>query len=146
MPFRFSLTTVLNLRERLEQREQLVLERRYAELAVVQGKLWEATQNLTRAQELQAEELKQGTTAFQLQLTVEHIKALEQQQMSLQKSLQEAQSRLREQLEIYRQARQKRDVLEELRQQQLDQYQREQGKLEQRERDELFLLRLQHKR
>jgi len=146
MPFRFPLATVLNLRERLEQRELLLLERRYAELAAVQGKLWEAAQNITRAHEQQAQDLKRGTTAFPLHLNAEAIKALERHREALQLNLQEAQLRLREQLEKYRQARQKRDVLEELRQQQLDHYRREQGKAEQRERDELFLLRLQHKR
>jgi len=146
MPFRFSLATVLSLREKLEQREMLLLERRYSELAAVQGKLWEAAQNITRAQEQQAEDLKRGTTAFPLQLNVETIRSLEKHRATLQKQLQEAQLRLRDQLEKYRQARQKRDVLEELRKQQLEHHQREQGKMEQRERDELFLLRLQHKR
>jgi flagellar export protein FliJ len=146
MPFRFSLATVLNLREQLEQREMLLLERRYAELAAVQGRLWEAAESIVRAQQQQADELKAGTTAFPLQLIVETIKALERHRATLQLNLQEAQLRLREQLGKYRQARQKRDVLEELRQQQFDYYQREQGKMEQRECDELFLLRLQHKR
>jgi len=146
MPFRFSLATVLNLREKLEQRELLFLERRYAELAAVQGKLWEVAQNISCAQEQQEQELKSGTTAFQLQLTQEKLKLLDLQRDGLQRNLQEAQLRLREQLDSYRKARQKRDVLEELRQRQHGQYQQEQEKLEQRERDELFLLRRQHKR
>jgi len=145
MPFRFSLASVLNIREKLEQRELLLLERRYAELATAQGKLWEVAQNIVRNHEQQADELKRGTTGFQLQMAIEEAKALEDRRLQLQKKLQEAQKALREQLENYRKARQKRDVLEELRQQQLDRYQREQGKIEQRERDELFLLRLQHK-
>jgi len=146
MSFRFSLAAVLSLREKIEQRELLMLERRYAELAAAQGKLWELAQSIGRNQEEQAEALKQGTTAFQLQLAVEEAKRLEENRVQLQKKLEEAQARLRDQLKIYRQARQKRDVLEELRQQQFEQYRREQAKIEQREGDELFLLRLQHKR
>ena len=146
MPFRFSLEAVLNLRERLEQHEMLLLEGCYTELAAAQGELWETAQNIARAQAQQAEELKSGTTAFPLQLQVATIGSLEQRRAVLQKNLQDAQARLHEQLEKYRQARKKRDVLKELHQQQLRKYQQEQEKLEQRERDELFLLRLQHKR
>src|SRR5450631_897484 len=141
MPFQFSLATVLRLRENLEHTELLTLEKRYSELALAQGRLWEAEQNIIRAAESRQLELSRGTTAIQLQLAIEEESQMRQQRDALLQKLQEAQRVLREQLAIYWKARQKRDILQELRKQKFDVYQRTQAKLEQRERDELFLLR-----
>ena len=141
MPFRFSLATVLNLRENLEQKESRVLEQRYAELAASQGRLWEAEQNITRAQQERAQQLNEGTSAFQLQLALQEEASLKQKRLEAHQQLQETQTRLREQIGIYKQVRQQRDTLEELRKRQAAEYQREQLKTEQQERDELYLLR-----
>jgi flagellar export protein FliJ len=141
MPFRFSLATVLNLRENLEQKEARILEQRYAELAAAQGHLWEAEQNITRAQQERAQQLNQGTSAFQLQLALQEEANLKHKRLHAHQKLQEAQTRLREQIDLYKQARQQRDTLEELRKRQAVQYQRQQAKAEQQERDELYLLR-----
>jgi flagellar export protein FliJ len=145
MPFRFSLATVLNLRDNLEQKEARTLERRYVELSAAQGRLWEAEQNIIRAQEERAHELSQGISAFQLQLALSDETRLKQLRDDWQKKFQEAQSRLREQIEIYKKARQQRDTLDELRKQQAEDYQREQLKTEQQERDELYLMRLRRR-
>jgi flagellar biosynthesis chaperone FliJ len=141
MPFQFSLATVLRLRENLEHTELLTLEKRYSELALAQGRLWEAEQNIIRAAESRQLELSRGTTAIQLQLAIEEESQMRRQRDARLQKLQEAQEVLREQLAIYWKARQKRDILQELRKQKFDVYQRTQAKLEQRERDELFLLR-----
>jgi flagellar export protein FliJ len=141
MPFQFSLATVLRLRENLEHTELLTLEKRYSELALAQGRLWEAEQNIIRAAESRQLQLSRGTTAIQLQLAIEEESQMRQQRDALLQKLQEAQKVLREQLVVYWKARQKRDILQELRKQKFDVYQRAQAKLEQRERDELFLLR-----
>jgi len=141
MGFRFSLATVLRLRENLEHTESLVLERHYAELARVQGMLWEAELNIGNARRIKNEELAQGMTGIQLQLAIEEESRLQQHRDTLLQKLQEAQKLLREQMATYRKARQKRDVLEELRKRNFNSYRREQEKREQRERDEAFLLR-----
>ena len=142
MPFRFSLATVLNLHENLEQKEAQILEQRYAELAAAQGRLWEAEQNIVRAQQERARQLDAGTSAFQLQLALQEEAGLKEKRLDAHQKLQEAQTRLREQIANYKQARQKRDTLEELRKRRAAEYQREQSKSEQQERDELYLLRL----
>jgi flagellar export protein FliJ len=142
MPFRFSLTTVLQVRENLEQKEARALEQCYVELSAAQGRLWEAEQNITHAQEERAHELSQGIPAYQLQLALGDEKRLKQLRENWQTKLQEAQVRLRGQIEIYKRARQQRETMEELRKQQVEEYQREQLKSEQQERDELYLMRL----
>ncbi len=142
MPFRFPLATVLNLRENLEQKEARLLERRYVELSAAQGRLWEAEQNIVRAQEERAHQLSQGIPAFQLQLALSEETRLKQLRDDWQGKLQEAQTHLREQIEIYKRARQQRDTMEELRKRQAEDFQREQLKSEQQERDELHLMRL----
>jgi flagellar export protein FliJ len=142
MPFRSSLAAVLNLRENLEQKEARILEKRYVELSAAQGRLWEAEQNIIRAQDERAQELSQGTSAFQLQLALGEETRLKNVRDDWQKKLQDAQTNLRQQIEIYKKARQNRDTLDELRKQQAEEYQREQLKSEQQERDELYLMRL----
>ena len=77
-----------------------------------------------------------------MQLALEDEKRLRLLRDDWQKKLQEAQTRLREQIEIYKKARQQRETLDELRKQQAEDYQREQLKSEQQERDELYLMRL----
>jgi flagellar FliJ protein len=141
MPFRFSLATVLRVRENVEQTEALRLEKYYAELAKVQGMLWEAEQNIARARQLRQDELSRGITAIELRMAVEEESHWKQRSAELLQQLREAQARLRDQILAYRKARQSRDVLEELRKQKFESYRREQEKSEQRERDEIFLLR-----
>jgi flagellar export protein FliJ len=146
MAFRFSLETVLRLRENLEHTESLLLERRYAELAQVQGMLWEAEQNIVYSREQKNRELDRGTTTIQLQLAVEEESRLREHRDALVQKLQEAQALLREQLSAYRKARQKRDILQELRKQKFDLHRREQEKSEQSQSDEAFLLRRKDRR
>jgi flagellar FliJ protein len=141
MAFRFSLATVLRVRENLEHTEALRLEKCYADLAKVQGMLWEAEQNIARAQQSRQDQLVRGVTAVELQMAMEEESRWKQRSAQLLQQLRDAQARLREQIVAYRKARQNRDVLEELRKQKLDTYRREQEKSEQRERDEAFLLR-----
>jgi flagellar FliJ protein len=141
MAFKFSLASVLKLRQNLEQRELLLLERRYAELAAAQSAYWQAQAALIAERQRQQEELRSGTTAVQLQTGLEYSAELEQQRRRAELKVLEAQTRVREQQEIYWKARQQRDVLQELRQQQFEAYSREQAKSEQRERDEMFLMR-----
>ncbi len=141
MPFRFPLASVLKLRGTLEHRELLVLERRYAELAAAQGRLWEAEKAIVVAREQRERQLQNGTTAIQIQFALEHANQLERNRTALHAALLETQRILREQLTVYRKARQERDVLEELRKRQFDVYRRAQDKIEQNQKDELFLLR-----
>jgi flagellar export protein FliJ len=141
MPFRFSLSTVLKLRDNLEQKESRILEQCYAELAAVQGRLWEAEQNIVRAGEERREQLKAGLPAIHLQLALQAETQLKLSRDSLRQKLGQAQTHLREQIEIYKKARQQRDTLEEIRGKQLESYQREAAKSEQQQRDELHLLR-----
>ncbi len=141
MPFRFPLASVLKVREDLEHRELLMLERKYAELAAAQSAYWQAQQVLSEERNRQQQELTEGTTGVQLQTGIEYSTYLEQQRRTLELKLLDAQSRLREQQETYWKARQERDVLQELRKQQFQKYSQEEAKREQSERDELFLIR-----
>ena len=146
MAFEFSLSVLLRLRENLEHKELLVLEKHYANIARIQARLLEAEQNILHAQERRQEELSHGTLAAEVKFTVDEERRIREYRETLLQELLEAQKRLKEQLVIYWKARQKRDVLQELRKHQFDAYRSEQAKIEQRDRDELFLLRLRRKR
>jgi flagellar biosynthesis chaperone FliJ len=146
MPFRFSLAAVLRVRENLEHAESLILEKRYSELAKFQGMLWEAQQNIHHARQARQDQLTRGVTAIELQLKMEEEAYWKQRSVEVSQQLLQAQARLREQIAVYRKARQNRDVLEELRKQKFEIYRREQERAEQKDRDEAFLLRRKSQR
>jgi len=146
MAFRFALASVLKYRQDLEHRELLRLEQRYAELAAAQAEFWKAEENIVLARKEREHTLSQGTTAVHLQLALEYDARLRRRRESSQKALAEAQASLRQQLQAYHQARQSRDALEELRKKQFEAYRKEEGRSEQRQRDELFLLRRRARR
>jgi flagellar biosynthesis chaperone FliJ len=86
----------------------------------------------------------EGMSAAHLQLALEGEARIEHKRQALTAKLVELQSQVREQIGKYRQARQKRETLEELRRQQLQKYKREEATREQQAGDELFLLRRIH--
>lgn len=141
MPFRFTLSPVLRLRENLERREYLTLQALYSESAGVRSDIRALEQLLARARSQRADKLSEGMPAVLLQFELESEARVEHKRQTLVTKLVELQAKLKEQVEKYRQARQKREILEELRRQQLREYTREEATREQQAADELFLLR-----
>ena len=84
--------------------------------------------------------------AVLLQFELESEARVEHRRQTLLAKLADLQAKVKEQIEKYRQARQKREVLEELRRQQLQEYTREEATREQQAADELFLLRRIHRK
>jgi len=141
MPFRFTLSPVLRLRENLERREYLTLQALYSESAEVRSDIRALEQTLARARSQRTSKLSEGMPAVLLQFELESEARVEHKRQTLVAKLVELQTKVKEQIEKYRQARQKREILEELRRQQLQEYTREEAIREQQAADELFLLR-----
>jgi flagellar export protein FliJ len=146
MAFRFPLSPVLRLRENLERREYLALQALYAQTAEVRSDIKALEQALAQARSQRSTKLREGMTAAHLQLELEGEARIQHRRQALVDKLQELQSKVKEQIGKYQEARRKRETLDELRRQQFQKYAREEATREQQAGDELFLLRRMHRK
>jgi flagellar export protein FliJ len=141
MAFTFPLHAVLHLRQSLEHQQELRLRSANQQVARVRHLLEQMDLHRERLLLLQGDELIAGTTAAELRFSLlcdgeilRHRRELEQQLVRLQQ--------LRDQQrEIFQQARRARETLESVRDRQLLMYQKQAARREQRNMDDLFLLR-----
>lgn len=143
MPFHFSLAAALKFRENMEQREYVALEKIQYEISETEALLLEVQQLREAAMQRTESELAQGIPALQLQDDRQQEAAIEQKRQALLARLRELKSQKLQRLKAYQLARQKREVLDELRGRQRGMYDREQAKRQQTLLDELFLVRRQ---
>jgi flagellar FliJ protein len=144
MPFRFALQPVLHLRQSLEHQQELRLRTANQQVARVRHLIEQLDAHRNDLDRQRSQELGAGTTAaemrFELQREVEllrHRRELEQQLARLQQMRDQQRAALR-------QARQAREMLESLRERQFEAYRNESARREQRNVDDLFLLRKQY--
>ena len=145
MAFRFSLAAVLNLRQNIERQEYLNLERIQQEIAKVQNQLTEAAQQKSDLQQSRDSQLVESMPSVLLQSLYEQVFAIEKHMESLKALLVELAAKKDQQMKVYTQARQKREVLESLREKQHGAYVLEENKRQQTLMDDLFLARLKRK-
>jgi flagellar FliJ protein len=143
MPFRFTLAAVLRIRESLERKEQLALEQCYRHLYSVQKRLSEQDDHIANIRKQYQDHLMQGTKAVELHCLLEQRFQAERQRDVIFQQFNEAQDTLRRQIEIYRSARRQRETVGQVRADRFAQYQKHEALSEQKERDDLFLLRRQ---
>ena len=141
MAFRFSLAAVLTYREALEQRELAALERVQQEIALLEKQIQDAESNLRLLEQQREEELKRGMRSIHLQDAIEREHTALQLQKELAKRCADLRIKRQGILNAYEEARQKRTLLEKLRERKLHEYTREQAKAEQTMIDDLFLSR-----
>jgi flagellar export protein FliJ len=145
MAFRFTLAAVLKYRKSLEQREYVALGRVHQEIAQVEAQLHQCEQWISEIAGLRAAETARGIASVHLQDAYERECGLEKQRDELQVKRQELKVKRQQCLRAYEQARQKREILEELRSQQLQAYVLDQSRREQRRVDDMFLSRLKRR-
>jgi flagellar export protein FliJ len=143
MAFRFSLESVLRYRESLEKVEEIALHKIVQEIAgtTLQLQKIEDEQQLLRDQ--RERDLAQGLPAAYLQdLSLQELQLLTGAE-KIRTRLLELESNRVQQLAIYQQAQQAREILSEVRKQKHESYLVELRRQEQKGLDELFLARLQ---
>ena len=141
MAFRFSLAAVLTYREALEKRELAALEKAQQEIALLATQIQNAEQDLCLLERRREEDLRRGMPSIHLQDALEQEHAVEQFQKDLTKKREDLKIRRQEIFKSYEEQRQKRELLERLRERRLSEYEREQSKGEQAALDDLFLSR-----
>lgn len=141
MAFQFSLQPVLRLRASYERIERLRLLQVVAAIVQLQNEIAAAARESENARQNQRERLAAGSTGMEIQFEMACEAARLKYRRLLEARLVLLRRKYEAQIEAYRTARQKCEILEGLRERKLQEYQREQARREQRALDELFLLR-----
>ncbi|HXY13107.1 MAG TPA: flagellar FliJ family protein [Terriglobales bacterium] len=141
MPFHFPLAAVLKFRESLERREYLALVRIQHEIMAIEAQLRQIEEWRLAAVQRREADLAKGVASVYLQDEFHREFALEQRRDALKVKLEETKLRHTAHLKSYQEARQKREVIDELRQRGLEAYTRQQAKRQQAVMDDLFLSR-----
>ena len=141
MPFRFPLETVLHFRRSLERQQELRLRMANQQVARVRRLIEHIEQQIDGVHTRQSRELNAGTTAAELRFNRASEAVLAQQRVLAQLELQRLEQLRDQQKKVFQQARRERETFESLRDQQRTEYERNARRREQRQLDELFLLR-----
>jgi flagellar export protein FliJ len=141
MPFHFSLQAVLHLYQSLEHQQELRLRAANQQVARVRHMIeqLDAAKQQNRAR--QSQELQAGTTSAELEFARTLESALMRRRGELEAELLRVQQVRDEQQRNFHVARRRRETLSSLRESQLEKYQREAARREQRQADDAFLLR-----
>lgn len=146
MAFHFTLAAVLHYRESIEKREYMTLEKRHHEKLALEEEISRNAGLLRAAIESRNSGLSRGLRAAELQAEADYEKWLDAQSVSLSARLQEAKTRWQKQLAVYQMARRNRELLDRLRSKEMESYNREMAKREQKMIDEMFLARRERRR
>ncbi len=143
MSFRFTLQPVLRLRKSYEQLERQRLEIVTHQLAQLQEEYAELRKEKAAAAEALAQRLAAGLTGIELQFELACDQAREKRQMALTKEMAAVSQQRQSRIVAFRRAHQKRQIVENLRNRQLEAYEQVEARREQQQLDDLFLIRLQ---
>jgi flagellar export protein FliJ len=141
MAFTFPLHAVLHLRQSLEHQQELRLRAANQQVARVRHLIDQMDLHRQELQLIESKQLSAGTTAAELRFgllcdgeILRHRRELEQQLVRLQLARDQ-------QREILQQARRARETLESVRDRQLLLYRKQAARREQKNMDDLFLMR-----
>jgi flagellar FliJ protein len=141
MAFRFSLATVLRLRESIERREERALQKIQMEMARVSRQIEELNAGIARARSERDEALRQTMPASHLQAMLGQTESAIEGRKALQATMAELEEQRQRQLKIYQAAHRDHETLIDMRNQQRDAYLRGQARMEQKYLDDIFIAR-----
>jgi flagellar export protein FliJ len=146
MPFRFPLQSILHFRQSIEHQQELRLRAANQQVARVQHGIEQMDVRRQELRAAQARQLGSGITAAELRFGLQCEAELLRQRRELEQQLLRQQQARDQQREIWQRARQARETLEGISDRQLRLYQQEAARREQRNLDDLFLLRREYMR
>jgi flagellar export protein FliJ len=141
MAFRFSLETVLRLRQNLERQEELLLYKANQDVLVLKHQIDELDAGMAGNAHRQSVQLQAGVSAAELHFDLLCHATLLHWRDDLEKRFSKAQSARDSRAESFRRARRQREAIETLRNHQLQLYRQQEARQDQRRADDLFLLR-----
>jgi flagellar FliJ protein len=140
MPFHFSLQPILKLRLSYERLERLRLLGLVAVMVRVREEMAVLAQESADARRRLQQTLGSGLAGVELQLEASCEKLRADRKQTLEARLANLSQKHEKQRLIYLNARQKREILENLRDRKWEEYSREQNRREQQRVDEMHLL------
>jgi flagellar export protein FliJ len=141
MPFRFPLETVLHFRRSIEHQQELRLRAANQQVARMRRLMEHIEQQTESLRVRQSGELSAGTTAAELQFAHACEGVLAQHRMAAARELKRLEQVRDQQNQLFQRARRERETFDSLREQRRLEYERNARRREQRQLDELFLLR-----
>jgi flagellar export protein FliJ len=141
MAFHFPLQAVFHFRRSVEHQQELRLRTANQQVARARRVVEQFDERIRQVQLRQSQELAGGTTAAELRFALTGDAALRLQRQDAERDLVRWQSLRDQQQKIFQQARRERETFESLRDHQLHDYERDARRREQRQLDDLFLLR-----
>ena len=142
MAFHFVFEKMLRLRAGVEHQEEQRLAVIAGEIAAIRAELAVCAQRRSEIRRAALQEVGGGSSGAELQFAVVCDEAAAELDRKLKVRLRAAEKTHARQLEVYRQARQKREVFERLRDRRFATYRQETARHEQEAVDENFLIRL----
>lgn len=141
MAFHFPLQAVFHFRQGIEHQQELRLRTANQQVAKVRRMLEQIDEGIRQAQLRQSQTLGAGTTSAELRFGLGCEAALHRQHRDAENELLRWQNLRDQQQKIYQQAHRERETFESLRDHQLREYKLDAARREQRQLDDLFLLR-----
>jgi flagellar export protein FliJ len=141
--FKFPLASVLRLRESIEQREELALQKSQFELARTIRRIDELADEIAQAVQKRDEALGRAMEAYRLQDLEVGINAAKETRQALTDSLETLKSNRDRQMKVYQAARSGRQMLTDLLAQRKSEWEQEQVRIQQKRLDDIFAARLQ---
>jgi len=141
MGFEFSLQGLLRVRESFEKKEKQKLAVAMGELKRLSANLEKVREQMTSAADRLSGLLARGTTGADLHLSCLERILFERRERALAECVSAALREVQDQQIRFREAKQKRKVLDDLREKQLALYLLREGRKEQQRLDDAFLLR-----
>ncbi len=141
MPFRFSLATVLRIRESLEKREERALQKIQLEMAHVLRQIEELNAEIAKSHEMREQKMTQPIPASHLHMLLWQVQAAGEKRVVLFQNLLVLEQQRDQQIKVYQQAHQNRETLTDMSNQQRDIYEQEQARDEQKSLDDIFMAR-----
>lgn len=145
MAYRFPLESVLRLRESIEKREELLLQKAQYEVAKVQQRINDVNEELEEADRKRGEALLGSVEAFRLQAMQEDIRAAKETKQTLIATIALRKDERDRRMKFYQAAHSGRRMLSDLRDQQRNVWEQEQARIEQRRLDDIYAARLQRR-
>ena len=138
MSFRFSLATLLRLREISEEREERALGRLLSEMAHAAQNLGELGTQRAEVARVRVRSMSAAISAAEIHISYQRVAFLEKREAEVKEELSKLELLRQEQLRKYEAAHRDREVLSGMREEQVDQYRREQLRREQNIMDDNF--------
>jgi flagellar export protein FliJ len=146
MAFHFVFEKLLHLRAGIERQEELRLATIAAQIAKIRTEIAAIERRRTDVRREVLQEVAGGSTGAALQFAVACDAAATELRKKLEMRLRTAEKARAQQLEVYRQARQRREVFERLRDRKLAVHEHEATRRDQESADDMFLIGSSQKR